>query len=423
MITPKKTLYKWFSNFMKPAQEHFRALIDSFYHKNELIPMSSIEGLSLAIESTASAKQLLNHLDDTNAHRNLFDKKVDKEEGKGLSSNDFTNEHKQKLEELQPTDVSGLLPKGGYDGTGQQLKEAIDGLQTKMQQVETTLSVDDTALDTLQEIATQVKSNKNLEQLLTGKVDKEEGKGLSSNDFTNEYKQKLDDFLFLGDNLIEDDSYFLPSSSNRTTNCIVRIKEPQHEGYYLLSYIGKKIGEGTKIFLCDGDKSKSREIVPSLINYNKEKRICYYLIDANSSSDSFLWTLFLNFISEDFIKEVCIYRLGYNMPVWKNSPSVYTGRAYELKNNGYNDAVFGRVNTIEAGKAVSIGYIDNACLSIVRVGSNKGFVSIISDAEIIGDTEIRGEAGSSANVVCAKGKVYITVHNKGTLYVPNTQVS
>lgn len=191
MITPKKTLYKWFSNFMKPAQEHFRALIDSFYHKNEPIPMSSIDGLSKAIENTVSAKQLLNHLDDTNAHRNLFDKKVDKEEGKGLSANDFTNEHKQKLEELQPTDVSGLLPKGGYDGTGQQLKEAIDGLQTKMQQVETTLSVDDTAFDTLQEIATQVKSNKNLEQLLTGKVDKEEGKGLSQENFTKELANKI----------------------------------------------------------------------------------------------------------------------------------------------------------------------------------------------------------------------------------------
>lgn len=192
MITPKKTLYKWFSNFMKPAQEHFRALIDSFYHKNEPIPMSSIDGLSKAIEDTVSAKQLLNHLKDTNAHRKLFDKKVDKEDGKGLSANDFTNEHKDKLEGLQPTDTSGLLPKGGYDGTGQQLKEAIDGLQTKMQKVETTLSVDDTDFDTLQEIATQVKNNKNLETLLTGKVNKEEGKGLSSNDFTNELKQKLE---------------------------------------------------------------------------------------------------------------------------------------------------------------------------------------------------------------------------------------
>lgn len=214
-MTPKKTLKKWFSNLMKPAQEHFAAWIDSFWHKSEQIPMSNIEGLSRAIESTASAGQLLNHINDTNAHRALFDelknqiqaihtilqvddvnldtlqeivtllksntklqelidKKVNKEEGKGLSSNDFTNELKQKLEDLQPTDVSGLLPKGGYEGTGQQLKEAIDGLQTKMGQVETTLNVDDTSLDTLQEIVTQVKNNKDLATIINGKMDKDE---------------------------------------------------------------------------------------------------------------------------------------------------------------------------------------------------------------------------------------------------------
>ena len=232
-MTPKKTLKKWFSNFMKPAQEHFAEWIDSYWHKSEQIPMSKIDGLSTAIENTVSAKQLLNHLDDTNAHHALFeelkrqiqaiqtilqvddvnldtlqeivtelkantklqeliDKKVNKEDGKGLSTNNFTNEYKQKLEGLQPTDVSGLLPKGGYDGTGQELKDAIDGLQTKIGQVETTLSVDDTAFDTLQEIVTQVKSNKNLETLLTDKINKEDGKGLSSNDFTNELKQKLE---------------------------------------------------------------------------------------------------------------------------------------------------------------------------------------------------------------------------------------
>lgn len=173
-MTPKKTLKKWFSNLMKPAQEHFAAWIDSYWHKSESIPMSNIEGLSRAIENTVSAKQLLNHLEDTNAHRTLFDQKVDKEDGKGLSANDFTNELKQKLEGLQPTDVSGLLPKGGYEGTGQQLKEAIDGLQTKMGQVETTLSVDDTSLDTLQEIVTQVKNNKDLATIINGKMDKDE---------------------------------------------------------------------------------------------------------------------------------------------------------------------------------------------------------------------------------------------------------
>ena len=82
-----------------------------------------------------------------------------------------TKERIAETFEMLAADVSGLLPKGDYDGTGQQLKEAIDDLQTKMQQVKTTLSVDDTDFDTLQEIAAQVKSNKNLDQLLTGKVD------------------------------------------------------------------------------------------------------------------------------------------------------------------------------------------------------------------------------------------------------------
>lgn len=171
-MTSKKTLKKWFSNFMKPAQEHFYAWIDSFWHKDEKIPMDSIEGLERIVEGTASAGQLLNHLSDTNAHRALFDKKVDKEEGKGLSSEDFTAELKQKLDNLQPTNLQPL--------------------QEKITAIENTLAVDDTDLDTLQEIITQVKANKNLEQLLAGKVDKEVGKGLSTNDFTTELKEKLE---------------------------------------------------------------------------------------------------------------------------------------------------------------------------------------------------------------------------------------
>ena len=171
-MTPKKTLKKWFSNFMKPAQEHFAAWIDSYWHKSEKIPMSNIEGLNRAIENTASAGQLLNHINDSDAHSGLFNQKADKEVGKGLSANDFTNKHKQKLESLQPTDTSAFLPKGGYEGTGQALKRLIDQLEQKIAAIRETLTVDDTALDTLQEIITQVKANKNLEALLSGKVDK-----------------------------------------------------------------------------------------------------------------------------------------------------------------------------------------------------------------------------------------------------------
>ena len=171
-MTPKRTLKKWFSNFMKPAQEHFAAWIDSYWHKSERIPMSNIEGLNRAIENTASAGQLLNHINDSDAHSRLFNQKVDKEVGKGLSANDFTNEHKQKLESLQPTDTSAFLPKGGYEGTGQALKTLIDQLEQKIAAIRETLTVDDTSLDTLQEIITQVKANKNLADLLSGKVDK-----------------------------------------------------------------------------------------------------------------------------------------------------------------------------------------------------------------------------------------------------------
>ena len=138
-MTPKKTLKKWFSNFMKPAQEHFSAWIDSFWHKSEQIPMSSIEGLSRAIENTASAGQMLNHINDTNAHRGLFDE-----------------------------------------------------LKNQIQAIQTILQVDDVNLDTLQEIVTELKSNAKLQELIDKKVNKEEGKGLSSNDFTNEHKQKLE---------------------------------------------------------------------------------------------------------------------------------------------------------------------------------------------------------------------------------------
>ena len=138
-MTPKKTLKKWFSNLMKPAQEHFAAWIDSYWHKSEQIPMSNIEGLSRAIENTVSAKQLLNHLEDTNAHSALFD----------------------------------------------ELKRQIQAIQTILQ-------VDDVNLDTLQEIVTELKANTKLQELIDKKVNKEDGKGLSSNDFTNELKQKLD---------------------------------------------------------------------------------------------------------------------------------------------------------------------------------------------------------------------------------------
>lgn len=115
MITPLSTLKRWFSNFMKPNQEHFWAIFDSFFHKSEKIPMTSVEGLESAIQSTATAEQLHSHLTDSQAHKELFDKKVDKEAGKTLTSNDYTNEEKHTNQVNALKRVVGLTVTGDVD--------------------------------------------------------------------------------------------------------------------------------------------------------------------------------------------------------------------------------------------------------------------------------------------------------------------
>nr|DAX95009.1 MAG TPA: hypothetical protein [Bacteriophage sp.] len=68
--------------------------------------MESIEGLESAIQSTATAGQLQSHLTDSHAHKELLDNKVDKVPGKKLTTEDFTTDHKQKLEGLDDYDIN-----------------------------------------------------------------------------------------------------------------------------------------------------------------------------------------------------------------------------------------------------------------------------------------------------------------------------
>lgn len=115
MITPISTLKRRFANFLKPTQEHFWAWMDSYWHKDEDIPMNKVEGLSTALEGTASAEQLRNHLTDSQAHSGLFDRKVDKEAGKTLTSNDYTNEEKRTNQANAQKRVVGLTVTGDVD--------------------------------------------------------------------------------------------------------------------------------------------------------------------------------------------------------------------------------------------------------------------------------------------------------------------
>ncbi len=62
MATAKNILKNWFLNGKKPPQEQFWAWLESYWHKDEKIPVSKVEGLSTLIEN-ADITNVLNQLE------------------------------------------------------------------------------------------------------------------------------------------------------------------------------------------------------------------------------------------------------------------------------------------------------------------------------------------------------------------------
>ena len=60
-MTDINTLKKWFTTGSKPTQDQFWATFDSFYHKDERIAMSNVEGLDTALSFKAEAKTLASY--------------------------------------------------------------------------------------------------------------------------------------------------------------------------------------------------------------------------------------------------------------------------------------------------------------------------------------------------------------------------
>lgn len=110
-----------------------------------------------------------------------LNRRVEKEVGKGLSTEDFTTELKEKLESLTPQEIEQLVT--SVNGKiGDVVLNKIDiGLENVLNEKQ--LTQDD--YNTLNTAIDEVRA------LTHDKVDKEEGKGLSSNDFTKEFKDKL----------------------------------------------------------------------------------------------------------------------------------------------------------------------------------------------------------------------------------------
>lgn len=108
------TIKSWFQAGDKPTEEHFATTFDSFRHKDDMIQLVDVEGIDSLLGLKADDAVFEGHKIDPTAHQTEFDTKVDKEVGKGLSTNDFTNAHLSKLNSInsiEKVDVSrALLP-------------------------------------------------------------------------------------------------------------------------------------------------------------------------------------------------------------------------------------------------------------------------------------------------------------------------
>lgn len=72
MIQDREQLKQWFKRYMYPTQQQFWDWIDSFWHKNEAIPASSIEGLQEVVDGvTAGIGDVLNE------KQNIHDESLD----------------------------------------------------------------------------------------------------------------------------------------------------------------------------------------------------------------------------------------------------------------------------------------------------------------------------------------------------------
>ena len=115
------------------------------------------------------AKNIVDHVTDNLAG------KVDKVSGKVLSDNNFTNAQKDKLTNL--ADIYGV-------GANLTLDPETNILSANAQPI--------TIDDEMSSSSTNAVQNRVITSALGDKVDKVSGKGLSTNDFTNAYKDKLD---------------------------------------------------------------------------------------------------------------------------------------------------------------------------------------------------------------------------------------
>jgi hypothetical protein len=209
-MTGLNTIKNWFKTGLKPTQTQFWDTWDSFWHKEDRIPVTQIDGVDNLLDQKANKSIVDNHLTDSGAHSSLFLSKEDiskKGQPNGYAPLNATKKIPSENLEI----INNLI-----DGGETSLLSAEMGklLRSQILNIQNLLHSNDVTLDSVQELVDAIKNvefalttilvndltSGGITKALTAemgkylqdtKVNKVNGKGLSSEDFTSELKTKL----------------------------------------------------------------------------------------------------------------------------------------------------------------------------------------------------------------------------------------
>ncbi len=221
-------LKKWFQKGCYPTAAQFADWMDSFFHKDDIIPITSVDGLSerlndkynaadgaaLEARADAIADDLAAHraesiLDHRSINDNIEHLETEDERLAQLIADETARATEQETairSEVAAADAATLADAKAFTAereevlrTEQQASDAATLADAKTYADDRLAGVVDGApeeLDTLRKLAEAVGGDPGFAAAVAGqldtKVDKIEGKGLSTEDFTTADKQALD---------------------------------------------------------------------------------------------------------------------------------------------------------------------------------------------------------------------------------------
>jgi hypothetical protein len=205
------TIKNWFKSGLKPTQAQFWETWDSFWHKDDRIPVVQIDGVDALLDQKANKSVVDNHLVDSQAHAAIFSLKEDVSK-KGQANGYVPLDEFKKIASDYLNIVNNLTTNSGTSllsaSMGKALQGQIDNINSLLQTNGVNLEYVQQLIASIAEVQTSLATilvnnltaggvNKALtaemgKELANSKVDKVTGKGLSSQDFTLEFKQKIE---------------------------------------------------------------------------------------------------------------------------------------------------------------------------------------------------------------------------------------